>query len=407
MRTSDEIRSALHNLIDDKVPETDTIKPIKVLLVDNDVAEAHLLRLFLGMSQVEKYEVTTVRTLSVALAHLGTDGVDLVLMDMELPDASGVEAFLTAHEHNSSVPYILLANQNDTDAALKAARHGAQDYLIKGQVDYDLLSRTIRYAIERKRTEEMLRDIDRAKTEFISLVSHELRTPLHSVIGMLNLILQGKVEDSETQKEFLTIASDQSKHLANLIDDLLDASSIEAGVFSIHREYHQLHNVIVKAVQSVNGLALQKQVIIRNQVSSSLDNLFIDGERIMQVILNLLSNAIKFSDQNSVVTVSASVSNEDMLVAVEDTGPGIPSEYIDQLFDRFYRMDNSLTRNTGGSGLGLYITRQIVEAHGGNIWAESTLDQGSTFSFTIPIVHTENDATNSDGVGPQVRLHQA
>ena len=104
----------------------------RVLLVDNDAADANLFRLFLNMSQDEKFEVTTVGTLSDALERLDSEGVDLVLMDMNLPDLSGVEAFMTAHQHNSSVPYILLASQNDADTAIRAARHGAQDYLIKG-----------------------------------------------------------------------------------------------------------------------------------------------------------------------------------------------------------------------------------------------------------------------------------
>lgn len=368
-------------------------KPINVLLVYSDAAEAHILQLFLTIPQADQFEVTTVGTLADAFVCLDSDEVDLVLLDLNLPEASGIEAFLTIHQHNSSVPYILLTSQADTETALRAARLGAQDYLVKGSVDYDYLSQTIRYAIERKRTELVLREIDRAKTEFISLVSHELRTPLHSIIGMLKLILQGKVEDSETQREFLTIVSDQSEHLSNLIDDLLDTSSIEAGIFSVSREYSRLHEVVETAIQNVNGMALEKYIVVNNQVSDSLVDLCIDGKRIMQVISNLLSNAIKFSNPNSEVTVSASVFDGDMLVTVEDTGPGIAVEHIDRLFDRFYRIDNSLTRHTGGNGLGLYITRQIVESHGGSIWAESILDKGSTFSFTIPLEIPKTEAT--------------
>jgi signal transduction histidine kinase len=358
---------------------------IKVLLVEDDPKDAYLVKLFLSMPDPQGFEVTTAGSLAEALKHLTQHNTDIVLLDLTLPDASGVEAFMTARTHTPNIPYVLLANRNDQMTALYAAREGAQDYLVKGQVDYDILARTIRYAIERKRTEEVLREIDRTKNEFISVVSHELRTPLHSIRGFVKLILQGKVEDADTRTEFLNIVAKESEHLAGLIEDLIDASKVETGQFSIERRQGSIRDVIRNAVQGLRSLAMEKGMKVETIIPESLPHVEVDNDRIRQVMTNLVGNAIKFSKPESEITVKVEPRDSDLLIQVMDRGDGIPAEAVPMLFNRFYRVDNSLTRSTGGSGLGLFITRQIVEAHGGKVWVESEVGHGSTFSFTIPV----------------------
>lgn len=237
---------------------------------------------------------------------------------------------------------------------------------------------------QRKQLEEKQRELERMRTEFISNVSHELRTPLTSLKGFTKLMLLGKVPDPETQKEFLTIMYNQSEHLLRLIESLLEVSRIESGHFSIKKEPMQLEKVIRTAVESVGSLIAQKGMSIKEELPATLPEIEGDEGRLLQVVVNLLSNAIKFSPEGSSITVKAENTGDMLLVHVTDQGIGMPEEAQPRLFQRFHQVDGSATRSVGGSGLGLYISKQIVEAHGGRIWVKSKEGEGSTFNFSIP-----------------------
>ena len=237
---------------------------------------------------------------------------------------------------------------------------------------------------ERKEAEEALREVDRLKAEFVANTSHELRTPLQGIMGSTKLMLAGKVTDPETQREFLTIIEKQSERLTELINDLLDVSRMESGRFNIEKEPMSLVDVVHDAVMELDNLAAERAIEIREDVPAQLPEVEADPKRMKQVVINLLSNAIKFSDEGGRITVSARAKAEEVLIRIADQGSGVPEEAIPHLFQRFYQVDGSSTRSSGGSGLGLYISGQIVEAHGGHIWAESRLGEGSTFSFTAP-----------------------
>ncbi len=236
---------------------------------------------------------------------------------------------------------------------------------------------------ERKETEEKLRKIDQMKSEFLSNVSHELRTPLQAIGGFTKLLLAGQVPDPATQQEFLQIIDRETLHLGNLINSLLDMSRLEAGRFQINRRPTPVRDVIIDSLNSFHSLAREKDITLNEEIPEHLPEMEVDGERLRQVVINLLSNAIKFSNPGGVVTVRAEKRNGDLLLQVADRGIGIKREDAQHLFERFYRAEGELVR--GGTGLGLYISRQIIAAHGGRIWAESELGKGSTFSFTLPL----------------------
>ena len=225
--------------------------------------------------------------------------------------------------------------------------------------------------------------LEQHKNESISNISHELRTPLHSIKGFTKLMLQGKVPDSETQKEFLTIIDKLSEHLSKLIDNLLDMSRLESGQFQIQKRHMSIKNTIHDAVESFSSLDNEKGIVINEDILPTLPEMEVDGERVGQVMANLLSNAIKFSNDGGSVTVKAKVKGDELLVQVTDYGIGIAEEAIPHLFERFQQ--GEAPGRIGGSGLGLYISKQIIEAHGGRIWAESKEGEGSTFSFTLPL----------------------
>lgn len=242
---------------------------------------------------------------------------------------------------------------------------------------------------ERKKAEEAIRELDRMKSEFISDISHELRTPLHSIKGFGKLILDGKVPDPNIQREFLTIIENQSNRLDKLVSNLLDASRLESGRFSIHKQRISIAGTIHETVETLRGVANGKGITIKEDIPATLPEIDVDKERLEQVMFNLLGNAVKFSNDGSEVTVRAEVKEHDLLVQVTDHGIGIPKEAMPRLFQRFYRVEAS--SSVGGSGLGLYISRQIIEAHGGRIWVESEPGVGSTFSFTLPLGAVSQD----------------
>jgi PAS domain S-box-containing protein len=241
---------------------------------------------------------------------------------------------------------------------------------------------SVRDITERKQVEEKLRELDHMKSELISNISHELRSPLHSTQGFAKLMLQKKVPDPETQEEFLAIIDEQIERLGNLIDDLLDMSRFEAGRFSIQKQRTSVRDVVHYAVGSFDCLAKENSLAINEDIPASLPEIEVDEERLKQVMVNLLSNAIKFRKDNSPIMVKVENRGSELLVQVIDHGIGIPAEAMPHLFEKFYRAKDTMAR--GGTGLGLFISKQIIEAHGGHIWAESKPGKGSTFYFTIP-----------------------
>jgi len=235
----------------------------------------------------------------------------------------------------------------------------------------------------RKEAEEKMRQIDQMKSEFLSNISHELRTPLQSISGFTKLIMNGEVPDQSTQQEFLQIIDSETAHLGNLINGLLDMSRLEAGRFKINRKPVMINELITESLKMFQSLARQKNIELTQNISPEIPPMELDSERMRQVVVNLVGNAIKFSDPGGSVKISAETREKELLFKVTDHGTGIREQNIKHLFERFYREEGETVR--GGTGLGLYISKQIIEAHGGRIWAESRLGKGSTFSFTLPL----------------------
>jgi signal transduction histidine kinase/HAMP domain-containing protein len=239
-----------------------------------------------------------------------------------------------------------------------------------------------------REVEEKGRELEIAnkhKSEFLANMSHELRTPLNAILGYTELILDNIYGDvSEKIREVLKRLEKNGRHLLSLINDVLDLSKIEAGRLTLSLNEYSIGEVIRAAVSSVEALAAEKNLELNVSISEKLANGQGDEQRIAQVLLNLLGNAIKFTETGA-VGVEAVVSDNNFLVSVSDTGPGITDADQKKIFDEFHQADGSSTRQKGGTGLGLSISKKIVEMHGGRIWVESTLGEGSTFRFTLPL----------------------
>lgn len=229
------------------------------------------------------------------------------------------------------------------------------------------------------------RELEQMKSDFVSIVSHELRTPLFYIKGFIELLLKGKAEDPKVRGEFLGIIRDQTEHLSRLVEDILDTSRMEQGILMLKKEQVPVEDLIRQAVADAEGLAAHADITLRVEVPETLPEVMGDFVRLKQVMTNLIGNAIKFSKPGDTATVRALQKPGEIWVQVQDCGPGISPKNLPRVFDKFYQADSSQTRSSTGVGLGLYISRQIVENLGGRIWVESELEKGSAFTFALPV----------------------
>lgn len=230
------------------------------------------------------------------------------------------------------------------------------------------------------------REIAQAKSEFVSTVAHELRTPMTSIKGYTDLVLSGAAgEANETQKNFLGIVKSNADRLAALVADLLDLSRIETGRLVLKAESFKLGPVIDEVVMSLRSLAEECQVTVDTQVPTGLPPANADRDRVIQVLTNLISNACRYTPAGGSVAISVRQADGMLQTDVSDTGIGIPPDQRARIFERFERGDHELVRQRPGTGLGLPIAKSIVEMHSGRIWVNSKVNQGSTFSFTLPV----------------------
>jgi PAS domain S-box-containing protein len=233
------------------------------------------------------------------------------------------------------------------------------------------------------------REVDRMKTEFVSLVSHELRTPLTSIKGYVDLILEGEVGDINAQQEkFLTIVGNNATRLVALINDLLDISRIESGKVGLKRDRLDLAAAIQSVANSLAPQIADKQQTLTLDLPQWLPGVWGDADRVTQILTNLLSNAYKYTPVGGALRVAAHAlpHTGQLRVAISDSGVGMTPEELEQLFTKFYRARNRATQDVGGTGLGLSITRSLVEMHGGQIEVTSEPGVGSTFAFTLPVL---------------------
>ncbi len=366
-------------------------KKIKILLVEDNPVDAMVAKKILTITG--QFEVRVANHLKAALNTLKTASFDAILLDLSLPDADGLE---TINSINTAAPdsaVVILSGLDDDKLALEAMKVGAQDYLIKGRENAYLISRAIRYAIERKAIEKALthsnktlKRLNQMKSDFTSMISHELRTPLTSIKNAIDIMSSEKTGPlNHHQGRFLEMASRNINRLANLINDVLDLSKIEVGEMRYTFEEIDLSDLLFHMQSTFQLQAKDKSIDLSLDLSQPLPTIRADSSRIEQVLCNLLNNAVKFTPEKGQVVLSAKAVENNLEISVTDSGHGISEEEQSWIFDPYYQAGDQVTRASTGTGLGLPIAKQLVEAHGGRISVECKMGLGSRFSFTIPI----------------------
>jgi PAS domain S-box-containing protein len=486
--------------------------PIRALLIEDDPDDVLLLKASLTKAKAIQIKLGHADRLSSGLIQLAEQDYDVILLDLNLPDSRGLETLTAIINEFPKIPVVVLSGLADDATTIAAVKQGAQDYLVKGEFSGLMLARVLRYAIERKQAEAVLRasearyralvdtspdaitltDLEgklvlcnqqaarllgfenseamhsinvfelvapkerqltaqnaqktleagsvtnveytllrkdgsrfpaelsaalirdaegapaafiivmrditermrvmeaekqlmQLKEEFIANVSHDLRTPLFSLMGYLELLRNGKVNDSDVQNDFLTRASKDVTRLMDMVNELLDFSLLESKHLVLNCEEVDLGAVILDVLQSFRLQADARRI---SMTSAPIDPSLIaevDPSRMRRVLVNLVENAIRFSEAGSEVLVTGELINGNIIINVIDHGCGIPENDLPRLFNRFYQVSRVLKKNASGTGLGLYISKQIIEAHGGSIAGKSQLGAGSTFTVTIPV----------------------
>lgn len=234
------------------------------------------------------------------------------------------------------------------------------------------------------------KEIDRMKTELVSMVAHELRSPLTSIAGFSELLLDEGVTP-EQSREYAEIILKESNRLGDLINKFLDITRIESGKSQVHKTPVQIGHVVESILEMNLYLAERKGMKVNLNIPDDLSTVWVDREMMGEVLLNLFSNAVKYSPEGKAITIEVEDKEDEQLVRVVDQGYGIPEKSLNRIFDKFYRVtDNEHIQEISGSGLGLSLVKEIIELHDGSIWVESKLGEGSTFTFSIPKSEDDN-----------------
>lgn len=360
---------------------------IHALLIEDNPGDARLIREMLRDtgSQGASVDVSVTDRLATGLERLGDEKVDLVLLDLSLPDSTGLDTFEAIHAAAPGVPIVVLSGLDDEAVAIRAVHRGAQDYLVKGQVDGGTILRSMRYAIERQRLEAARADLERQRDEFFSSVSHDLRTPVAAIKAAIGVVLANEPENMPAPLHRLLgnidLAADE---LARLIEDLLEMARLEAGRVELWRSQVDLRDVVSRAVRGIEPLATERGQTPLLRIPDQPVIGEVDAERLSRVLRNLLANAQKYGREGGRIWLNLEERPNEICISVTDDGPGIAPEEQPRIFGRFYRASGS---TASGSGLGLAIARGLVELHGGRLWVESVPPAGSTFFVTLPKQH--------------------
>jgi signal transduction histidine kinase len=367
-------------------------KALQVLLVEDNAGDARLLREMFSKERAGSFELTHLVRMSEATIHLAKCAVDIVLLDMGLPDGHGLDTVRRAIAAAPGVPLIVLTGLDDEALAAEAMKEGAQDYLIKGQIENRALPRALRHAIERHR---MQKEADLIQThqllfkdEFLSHVSHELRSPLTAIYQFVTILLDGLAgELNPEQHEYLAIVLRNVKQLHSMINDLFEVTRAQSGKLTIEPQRTSVSDAIAYAVNTLQGAAAAKGITLSAAMHGRLPPVCADPTRLRQILIILVDNAIKFTPANGAVNVQSRMLEDNpkfLVLEVSDSGCGISPDMTGRIFERLFQTSDPALAGRRGLGLGLYICKELVTRQGGQIWAKKAPVQGTVFSVTLP-----------------------
>lgn len=358
---------------------------LRVLLIEDNPDDAHYIEEALrAQDSFQSVQVVWVKRLLEGLNKLNTVNFDVILLDLTLPDGFLTDSVSKILSHTPDLPIIVLTGLDDKDTALAALKNGAQDYLIKGKVTSDLLSRSIRYAIERRRSEHIARL--RAAQEIEDLIftlANDLRVPHLGAIRAFDLLIKESLGSlNEEQKSLLKKAKQNSQEILHMLQNLVHLHRQQLRGDNILAVPTDIRRLVWQVVDDWAYMAGENEIKIETE-TEFVDPVLVDGPAFKKAISNLVHNAIKFSLPKGRVSINCKRDENGVNLIVSDNGKGISESELKNLFERFWHENNN-RRHSNGNGVGLYVSRQIVEAHGGTISCASAEGKGTTFCIRLP-----------------------
>ncbi|HEY9517550.1 MAG TPA: hybrid sensor histidine kinase/response regulator [Gemmatimonadaceae bacterium] len=376
--------------------------PLRILVVDDDQYDRLAVRRYLkecGAAVAVDEAVTHVATIE----RLRQATYDCVLLDYYIPGVDGLALLHEIHDTAPDIPIVIFTGRGDEEIAVELMKAGAVDYLPKASLTAERLASSLRHAMESSRSaaeqqrareererllalEREARDeaerAIRARDEMLGIVAHDLRNPVNTIVMATSTMLELPL-DEESRSRTLGIIQRSALTMDKLIRDLLDVTRIESGSFAIKRGKIHIGALLDETREQFAPQALANEVTLTCDIAPGLPPAIGDRDRLTQVLSNIIGNALKFTPARGHVELRAHPSEGFVRISVEDSGPGINTDHLPRIFDRFWQADRT---SNSGTGLGMTIAKGIVEAHGGRIWVESVVGRGATFHFTVPAV---------------------
>ncbi len=369
-----------------------TDKPISILLIEDNPGDRRLIREMLAEAGNVTFDVQYADRLQAATEYLDQNGVEVILLDLGLPDSQGLETLRKVYAQVSDMPIVVLTGLNDEMVGVQAINEGAQDYLIKGQVDTQLLRRTIRYAIERKQAEERERRLQlqlNLSNRLASLglmvegIAHEINNPLASVIGFAQMLAYEDIP--ENAREDVKTIEDNAQRVVDIMTNLLAFARQQ----KLERTYINVNDMVMAALKMRASPLEGSNITITTRLDPALPSTMADATLLQQAFLNLVINAetaMKLAHGKGNLLIMTEFISDTIQVAFNDDGPGIAEVNLIHLFDPFFS-----TRGVGqGRGLGLSVCYGIITDHNGRIDVRSELGKGSVFTVELPVVPEES-----------------
>jgi signal transduction histidine kinase len=363
---------------------------LHVLLVDDDEDDYLIIRNLMAKIPESPFRIDWVSTPSEAQGMIDKSEHDIYLVDYRLGAENGLELLSNFDLVQRPEPFIILTGAGDEQVERRAMKMGVADYLVKGALDSELLSRVMRYSLQRKLIEaqrvHQLMEINRSKDEFIALASHQLRTPATAVKQYVGMILEGYAGDiSPEQEKFLRSAYESNERQIQVVNDILRVAKLDLKKITLKPEDIDVGKLMESIVRDAASLFTNRDQKISYALPQSPVIARLDTEYIRMAFSNIIDNASKYTPTGKSVCVDVSKQRGNKIaITIQDEGVGIAKGDIDKLFKKFSRIDNPLSVKVGGTGLGLYWSNEVIQLHGGSIEVESVPDKGTTFKIVLP-----------------------
>lgn len=401
--------------IDGSRIETSENRRHQVLIVDDEYVNRRVLESYLTTENLVTINASTGKEALMLLER--HEDIDLVILDMMIPDLLGCEISSIIRQKKSlfELPILIMTANNNTENLVLAFEYGANDYLAKPFNQQELLARVNTLIALKNSVQEAisltkqvttaenklheLEEYDKLRTELFANLSHELRTPLNVICSTIQLLesLDASTKFGEEKiKYYLSIMKQNSIRLLRLINNIIDMTKVEGNHLALNLSNNNIVYFVEEICQSVAEFIKSQDIEIIFDTEIEEKVIAIDEEKFERIILNILSNAVKFTDKGGSIFVNIYDKEEVVEISIKDTGVGIPEDKLEFIFERFAQLDKSLSRSHEGSGIGLSLVKSLVEMHGGRIFAESRLGEGTNFIIQLPSkLVQENDSENN------------